>query len=104
MSNRLDALGMYLVQKGGKNFNFKLIKNNSIYPDILFSFGNDDYLVCDKEAELNSTIEIMEFRYSTKDYPPKLVKKYTHRKFEKISKKKKEYFSNKGIRYTIIKL
>lgn len=104
MANRLEALGMYLVQQSGKNFNFKLIRSNSIYPNILFSFGNDDYLVCENESELNSTIEIMEFRFATKDYPPKLVRKYTHKKFEKIHKKKKEHFLNKGIKYTIIKL
>ena len=30
----------------------------------------------------------MEFRAFHKDYPPKQLKRYTHRKFEKIHKKK----------------
>lgn len=104
MAKRLEALGMYLVSQTGKNFNFKQIKNNSVYPNILFTFGNDDYLVCEKEAELIETIKLIEFRFSTKDYPPKLLKRYTHKKFDKIMKKKKEYFLNKGTRYIIIKL
>ncbi len=104
MANRLEAFGMYLVNQTGRNFNFKQLRSSNVYPNILFSFGNDDYLVCEKEAELAQAIETMEFRFSTRDYPPKLVKKYTHKKFDKINKKKREFFVHKGVRYTIIKL
>ena len=104
MSDRTSALGLYLVEKTGKNFNFKIIKNDPIYYNLLFSVGSDDYLVTDDSQELNATIELMEHRLFHKDYPPKQIKRYTHRKFEKIHKKKQEIFSANNKRYTIIKL
>ncbi|QNM15471.1 MULTISPECIES: hypothetical protein [Fusobacterium] len=104
MSERLSALGLYLVEQTGKNFNFKVIKSDPIYYNILFSVGSDDYLVSDDIQELNATIELMSHRLAHKDYPPKQVKKYTHRKFEKIHKKKQINFTSKGTRFIIIKL
>lgn len=104
MTDRLNALGLYLVEKTGKNFNFKIIKNDPVYYNLLFSVGNDDYLITDDNQELVATMELMEHRLFHKDYPPKQIKRYTHRKFEKIHKKKQGFFTVKGIRFTIIKL
>ena len=75
-----------------------------VYYNILFTFGTDDYLVTDDKDEITATIQLMEFRAFHKDYPPKQLKRYTHRKFEKIHKKKEEYITVKGKRYIIIKL
>ena len=104
MSNRLNALGQYIVEQTKKNFNFKQIKNDLIYYNILFTVGTDDYLVADDKGEIESIIRLMEFRAYHKDYPPKQLKRYTHRKFEKVHKKKEEYITVKGKRYIIIKL
>ena len=104
MSDRLNALGQYIVEQTKKNFNFKQIKNDPIYYNILFTVGTDDYLVADDKGEIESTIRLMEFRAYHKDYPPKQLKRYTHRKFEKVHKKKEEYITVKGKRHIIIKL
>lgn len=87
MIDRINALGQFLVNKTGKNFNFKQIKNDHMYPGILFSFSGEDYLVTPDKAELDLTIALMSSR-TFEDYPPKHARKYTHRKFEKINKKK----------------
>ena len=104
MSDRLNALGQYIIEQTKRNFNFKQIKNDPIYYNILFTFGTDDYLLTDDKDEITATIQLMEFRAFHKDYPPKQLKRYTHRKFEKIHKKKEEYITVKGKRYIIIKL
>ena len=104
MSDRLNALGQYIIEQTKRNLNFKQIKNDPIYYNILFTFGTDDYLVTDDKDEITATIQLMEFRAFHKDYPPKQLKRYTHRKFEKIHKKKEEYITVKGKRYIIIKL
>lgn len=103
-ANRIGALGMYIISKTGKNFNFKAIRTDSIYRDILYTVNNEDYLVCEDPYELEDTIGIITFRFSTRDYPPKLIKKYTHKKFDKIDKKKREFITYKNKRYTLIKL
>lgn len=104
MSDRLNALGQYLIEQTKKTFNFKQIKNDPIYYNILFTMGTDDYLVSNDKNEIVATIQLMEHRAYNRDYPPKQLKRYTHRKFEKIHKKKEEYITVKGVRYIIIKL
>ncbi|MGL6115260.1 hypothetical protein [Cetobacterium sp. SF1] len=103
MKNRINALGQYIVKATGKPFNFKLIKSCNIYKGVLFTVGNDDYLVTDDKAELLGTMELIAMRTS-EDYPVKVAKKYTHAKFSKLNKKKEEIFVLNGIKYHIIKL
>ncbi|MBC2855171.1 hypothetical protein H3N56_01505 [Cetobacterium sp. 2A] len=103
MKNKISALGQYIVKKTGKPFNFKLIKADPIYKGVLFSIGTDDYLVTNDRVELLSTIELLSLRTS-RDYPPKLIKRYTHAKFEKVKDKKEETVVLNGIRYTVIHL
>ena len=37
MSDRLNALGQYIIEQTKRNFNFKQIKNDPIYYNILFT-------------------------------------------------------------------
>ena len=60
MIDRINALGQFLVNKTGKTFNFKQIKNDHMYPGILFSFSGEDYLVTPDKAELDLTIALTE--------------------------------------------
>ena len=103
MIDRINALGQFLVNKTGKTFNFKQIKNDHMYPGILFSFSGEDYLVTPDKAELDLTIALMSSR-TFEDYPPKHARKDTPRKFEKINKKIQENIIYKGKKYVIIKL
>lgn len=103
MKEKISALGQYIVKQTGKNFNFKMIKADGFYKGVLFSYGIDDYLVSNDRVELLSTIELISLRTS-KDYPAKLVKRYTHSKFDRIGKKKEEILNLNGVKYYIIKL
>jgi hypothetical protein len=103
MSDRMSALGEYINKGLGRKINFKGIKMHPIYRDALFSFGTDDYIVGEKASEVNG----IAFELSTKrgeDYPPKLAKKYTHKKYQKAKEKKAEEIVFKGKKYFIIKL
>ncbi|MGL5798203.1 MAG: hypothetical protein ACRCYT_08350 [Cetobacterium sp.] len=103
MKEKISALGQYLVKQTGKNFNFKMIKPDGYYKGVLFSYGVDDYLVTNDRVELLSTIEVMTLR-TARDYPAKLVRRYTHSKFDRISQKKEEIIVVNGVRFYIIKL
>ena len=103
MKEKISALGQYIVKQTGKNFNFKMIKPDGYYKGVLFSYGADDYLVSSDRVELLSTIELISIKTS-KDYPAKLVRRYTHSKFDKIGKKKEDTIVITGVKFYIIKL
>lgn len=103
MKDKIAALGQYLVKQTGKNFNFKMIKPDGYYKGVLFSYGSDDYLVTNDRAELLGTMEVIAMR-TAMDYPPKLVRRYTHAKFDKINKKKEDSVVINRIKFYIIKL
>nr|WP_307775959.1 hypothetical protein [uncultured Cetobacterium sp.] len=103
MKNKIAALGQYIVKQTGKSFNFKMIKTNPIYKEVLFTVGQDDYLVSDDKRELLGVVEEISMR-TPNDYPVKLAKRYTHAKFKNISKKKEEVFTLDNKKYYIIKL
>ncbi|MGL4357599.1 hypothetical protein [Cetobacterium sp.] len=103
MKNKISALGQYLVKETGKNFNFKMIKPDGYYKGVLFSYGIDDYLVSSDRVELLGTIELISMK-TARDYPAKLVRRYTHSKFDRIGKKKEETIVVNGVKYYIIKL
>lgn len=102
-SDRIAALGQYIVSKTGKNFNFKQIKGDTLYRGVLFSCGADDYLVSDEEEELTRVTIVLSARKGI-DYPDKVAKRYTHTKFYKAKYKKPEVLTVKGKKYFIIKL
>ena len=62
MLDRINALGQFLVNQTGKTFNFKQIKNDHMYPGILFSYSGEDYLVTPDKAEHELTITLMASR------------------------------------------
>ncbi len=103
MKEKISALGQYLVKQTGKNFNFKMIKPDGYYKGVLFSHGVDDYLVSSDRVELLSTIELIGMK-TARDYPAKLVRRYTHSKFDKIHKKKEDSIVINGVKFYIIKL
>ena len=102
-SDRVAALGQYIVAKTGKNFNFKMIKEDPLYRGILFTCGGDDYLVSDEQEEILRTATVMAARKGI-DYPDKVAKRYTHTKFSKARFKTPELFTVKGKKFYIIKL
>lgn len=101
---KVNALGQYLINELKQNFNFKEIKKDSVYRDVLFTFRSEDYIICDNLEELEKIITLMKYRATSGDYPLKLLKRYTHRKFEKIHKKQVETMVVKQKKYYIIKL
>jgi len=103
MEERITALGEYINQGLGKKINFKGIKSHPVARGFLFSYGTDDYIISEKNDEvLRVAFELSQKKAS--DYPSKLAKKYTHRKYEKANTKKPESIVLKGKKYFIIKL
>lgn len=103
MIDRIQALGQYLINKTGKNFNFKQIKADSYFKGVLYTLGTENYLLSDSEYEIVETAH----RMSTTrfcDYPEKFAKKYTHMRFVKANQKKIENFVYKGKKFYIITL
>lgn len=103
MKDRIGALGEYINKKLGKKINFKNIKMHSIHRGFLFAFGADDYIVGNKLSEVEGVAVDLSYKKG-EDYPPKLAKKYTHRKYQKAKDKKAEEIVFKGKKYYIIKL
>lgn len=103
MTDRIQVLGQYIIEKTKKNFNFKVIKMDSYFKNVLYCIGTEYYLVSDTEYEIIDTAH----RMSTTrfcDYPEKFAKKYTHMRFVKANQKKIEAFNVKGKRYFIVQL
>lgn len=99
----MQALGQYIVTKTGKNFNFKSIKMDNFFKNLLYSVGNDYYIISDKEFDI---VELTHKMATTKfsDYPEKFAKKYTHMRFLKANQKKAESFVFKGKKYFLVLL
>ncbi len=103
MKERIGALGEFINEGLNKKINFKGIKAHSLYRGFLFSYASDDYIVGEKKAEVEGIAIEMSIKKSY-DYPPKLAKKYTHRKYQKAHEKKPVQVTFKGKKYFIIKL
>lgn len=96
-------LGMYLSKKSGKNFNFKEIKQDNYYKNILFSHKNDFYLISDKKTEIEKLV--MEMSMSKpENFPDKIAKKYTHMRYIKANQKKINEFIYLNVKYYIVLL
>ncbi len=103
MKERIGALGEFINEELNKKINFKGIKSHSIFRGFLFSYGSDDYIVGEKKAEVEGVAIEMSIK-KAHDYPPKLAKKYTHRKYQKAHEKNPVSIIFKGKKYFIIKL
>ena len=103
MLDRIQVLGQYIIEKTKKNFNFKNIKMDSYFKNVLYFIGNDYYLVSNSEYEIVETANKMSMTKFS-DYPEKFAKKYTHMRFVKANQKKIETFSFKGKKYFIVQL
>jgi hypothetical protein len=103
MRERIGALGEFINQGLKKKINFKAIKMHSVHRGHLFSFGAEDYIVGDNKAEVEGIAIDLSYK-KAEDYPPKLAKRYTHRKYQKASEKTPVAVVFKGKKYFIIKL
>ncbi len=103
MKERIGALGEFINEELNKKINFKGIKSHSIFRGFLFSYGSDDYIVGEKKAEVEGVAIEMSIK-KAHDYPPKLAKKYTHRKYQKAHEKNPVSIIFKSKKYFIIKL
>jgi len=103
MKERINALGQYISKRDGKNFNYKIIKGDSIYRGLLFTVLKEDFVISDSKNEVLDTLYKMSMKYPD-HIPQKLMKKYTHMKFQKAKEKKIENFNLNGKRYFIVKL
>lgn len=85
----MKALGEYINKKLNKKIDFKGIKTHPVYRENLFSYNGEDYLVSGKKVELQNLILTISSR-KPEDYPAKLGKKYTHKKYIKAKEKRIE--------------
>ena len=96
-------LGEYLNKKEGRKIDFKNIKKHTLYRDNLFSYGGEDYIISGNREEIQNLLITFSQR-KAEDYPPKLAKKYTHKKYVKAKEKKPEEFKLADKKYFVIKL
>ena len=99
----IRVLGEYLNKKQNRKIDFKGIKTHPIYKENLFAYGIDDYLISKNREELQNLLITLSMR-KAEDYPPKLARKYTHKKFTKAREKKVEEFKMGDKKYYIVLL
>lgn len=99
----IKILGEYLNKKMNRKIDFKGIKTHPIYRENLFSYGSDDYLISKNKEEITNLLITLSSR-KAEDYPAKLAKKYTHKKYLKAKEKRPEEFKVADKRYYIVLL
>lgn len=94
-------LGEYINKKTNKKIDFKGIKKHTLYQENLYVYGIDDYVISNNRMELQNLLITFSARRA-EDYPEKLAKKYTHKKFLKAKEKKIEEFKVGDKKYYIV--
>jgi len=101
--DNIRILGEYINKKENKKIDFKGIKRHTLYKDNLFTYGSIDYVVSGNREELQNLLITFSSR-RPEDYPDKLAKKYTHKKFLKAREKRIEEFKIGDKKYYIVAL
>lgn len=97
------VLGEYINKKEARKIDFKQVKKHTLYRDNLYTYNGEDYVISNSREELQNLLITFSQRRA-EDYPPKLAKKYTHKKYLKAKEKKAEEFRHEDKKYYLIKL